>query len=140
MKAPLAFLSKFDFIGVLALRIGLGSIVIVQGFAPFIGGAKTWKDVGRGLANVGLDQANLFLVFGLISVMLQVFGGFCLIIGLFTRLTALLLSIVVAIFATGLLNTDAPLTHILVAIQIALGFFSLMLIGPGRLSLDRRGV
>ena len=140
MKAPLAFLSKFDFIGVLALRLGLGSIVIVHGFAPFIGGAKTWKEAGSGLANVGLDQTNLFLVFGLISVMLQVFGGFCLIVGLFTRLTALMLAVVVAIFTAGLLNAGEPLLHILVAIQIAIGFFSLMLIGPGRLSLDRRGV
>ncbi|MEM9158151.1 MAG: DoxX family protein [Verrucomicrobiota bacterium] len=140
MKAPLSFLSKFDFVGVFALRVGLGAIVAVQGFAPFIGGAKTWKDVGRGLANVGLDQPNLFLVFGLISVMLQVFGGFCIVVGLFTRLTALMLSVVVAIHTAGLFNTDAPLLHILIGAQITLAFFSLLLIGPGRFSLDRRGV
>ncbi len=139
MRSPLASLSKFDFIGVLFLRVGLGALIGYNGFPLLIGGAETYERVGGAVSIIGIDSFHLF--FGLASAVIQSLGGLFLILGILTRGIALLLSIIVGFALAGLiLNAESFDTMMLVYGQINLAALSLAFIGPGRFSLDRRVV
>ena len=83
----------------------------------------------------------MHLLFGLASAVIQSVGGLFLILGILTRGIALLLSIIIG-FALGrlILSAESVDTMMLVYGQINLAVLSLVFIGPGRFSLDRRGV
>ena len=138
MKFSLNYLSRFDFIGVLLLRLGTGSLIAYYGFPRFIGGPDVWKDTGEAMSLVGVESLHLF--FGLASLMAQSFGGLLIIVGLFTRGIAAVLTIVMGFAVANALVAGDSVPHILVMTQLGLAFLALILIGPGRLSLDRRGI
>lgn len=139
MRSPLASLSKFDFIGVFFLRAGLGALIAYNGFPLLIGGVETYERVGSAVSIIGLHSLHLF--FGLASAVIQSVGGLFLILGILTRGIALLLSILAGFALAGLImNADSVDTMMFVYGQINLAALSLVFIGPGRFSLDRRGV
>jgi len=138
MKFSLAGLSKFDFFGVFILRSGLGALVAIHGFPLFISGPNAWKRVGDPVSLAGIDSFHLF--FGLASVMIQAFGGLALIAGLFTRGAALLQTIILGFAMASAYQRGESLLDQMVYAQITLACFALILIGPGRFSLDRRGI
>ncbi|MDQ8203124.1 DoxX family membrane protein [Pelagicoccus sp. SDUM812003] len=139
MKLSLASLSKFDFFGVLVLRLGAGALVAFHGFPMLLGGADAWTEVGSGAAIARLPE-SLFLVAGLAACIIQVFGGLLLALGLFTRGAALFLTIVSAFALANVIQSgDFHLTFF-AHLQVTLLFFGLLFIGPGRFSLDRKGI
>ncbi|MAM91704.1 MAG: hypothetical protein CMI15_09525, partial [Opitutaceae bacterium] len=84
---------------------------------------------------------SLHLLFGLASAVIQSVGGVFLVLGILTRGIALLLSIIVGFaLARMILNADSVDAMMLAYAQINLAALSLVFIGPGRFSLDRRGV
>ncbi|MDQ8198546.1 DoxX family protein [Pelagicoccus enzymogenes] len=139
MKSPLAGLSKFDFFGVLLLRIGVGAVLAFHGYPILTGGGSVWTDVGKGAAIASLPP-SLFEYAGLASGILQFIGGILLIIGMFTRGTALLLSIVVGFAIANLIAAGSFQLSFLAHLQMILALLGLVFIGPGRLSLDRKGI
>jgi len=138
MKFSFAGLGKFDYIGKLLLRIGIGALLALHGFPLFMEGPKTWRAVGETVSLVQIDSGHV--IFGLISVMAQAFGGIALIIGLFTRGAALLHAIIVSFALARTIQNGDPLLHQLVYAQLAMTCLSLSLIGPGRLSFDQRSL
>lgn len=142
MKPTLNFLGKFDFIGLLLLRIGCGVTIGFYGLPNFMGGPDVWKEIGRTIQilNPTNLNPNIYLVLGLISAMTQVFGGLALVIGLFTRVSALLITIVISFAITAMIQESEVLLHVIIAGQLAFATLSLAFVGPGRLSLDRKGV
>ncbi|MBD5780191.1 DoxX family protein [Pelagicoccus sp. NFK12] len=139
MKSPLAGLSKFDFFGVLLLRIGVGAVLAFHGYPILTGGGSVWTDVGKGAAIASLPP-SFFEYAGLASGILQFIGGILLIIGMFTRGTALLLSIVVGFAIANLIAAGSFQLGFLAHLQMILALLGLVFIGPGRLSLDRKGI
>lgn len=139
MKSPLAGLSKFDFFGVLLLRIGLGALLAFHGYHIFTGGGSTWADVGQG-AQIAHLPASLFEWAGLASGIIQFMGGILLIIGLFTRGSALLLTIVAGFAVANHIASGSFQISFLAHLQLTLALFGLIFIGPGRFSLDRKGI
>lgn len=139
MKSPLAGLSKFDFFGVLLLRIGVGALLAFHGYPILTGGGKVWADVGEG-ASIATLPPNLFEAAGLTSGIIQVAGGILIIIGLFTRGTALLLAVVVGFALANLIAAGSFQLSFLAHLQMTLVLLGLVFIGPGRLSLDRKGI
>lgn len=139
MKSPLAGLSKFDFFGVLLLRIGVGALLAFHGYPILTGGGKVWADVGEG-ASIATLPSNFFEAAGLASGILQVAGGILLIIGLFTRGTALLLTVVVSFALANHIAAGSFQLSFLAHLQMTLVLLGLVFIGPGRLSLDRKGI
>ncbi len=138
MKLTLSSLGRFDFIGVLFLRLGSGALIAYYGFPRFVGGPDVWKDVGQAMSMVGVESLHLF--FGLASLMAQSFGGLLLIVGLFTRGIAAMLTVIMAFAIANAFLRGETVPHLMVMIQLGFSFFALTLIGPGRLSLDRRGI
>ncbi|MDQ8179660.1 DoxX family protein [Pelagicoccus sp. SDUM812005] len=139
MKSPLAGLSKFDFIGVLLLRIGVGALLAFHGYPILTGGGTVWADVGEGAAIASLP-ANFFEYAGLASGIVQFLGGILLIIGMFTRGTALLLTVIVGFALANHIAASSFQLSFLAHLQMTLALLGLVFIGPGRLSLDRKGI
>ena len=117
MKLSLAGLSKFDFLGVLYLRLGTGALMAFHGITGF------------------------HLFFGAASAVIQAVGGLFLILGILTRGIALLLTVIMGFAITNLIQHGNGIDiSLLVHIQIGLALLSLVFIGPGRISLDRKGI
>jgi len=140
MKFSLAGLSKFDFFGVFILRASLGALFAAHGFPLFISGPNAWRRIGEVVNLTQIDTPYLYVYFGLASVMIQAFGGLALIAGLFTRGVAILQTIVLGFAVAMAYQRGESILHQLVYAQITLACFSLAFIGPGRFSLDRRGI
>ncbi len=139
MKPGLSSLSKFDFLGVLLLRVGLGALIAYKGFPLLVSGTDTYERIGSAVSIVGIT--NFHVLFGIASAVIQTVGGLFLILGILTRGMALLLSIIVGIALANLIMHSPEIDTVMVVYaQINLALLSLVFIGPGRLSLDRRGV
>lgn len=139
MKPGLSSLSKFDFFGVLLLRLGLGSLIAYNGFPLLVSGMETYLRIGSTVSLVGISSFHI--LFGIASAVIQSVGGLFLILGILTRGIALLLSIIVGFaLANLLINSNGIDSMVFAYAQINLALLSLVFIGPGRLSLDRRGV
>ena len=138
MRSPLASLSKFDFIGVFFLRVGLGALVAYNGFPLLIGGVETYERVGSAVSIIGIH--SLHLLFGLASAVIQSVGGLFLLLGILTRgITSSIYHYRIRSSQTEFVAESVE-TMMLVYGQINLVALSLVFIGPGRFSLDRRGV
>lgn len=139
MKLSLAGLSKFDFLGVLFLRLGTGSLIAYHGFPLLVGGADGYERIGAPVALIGISSFHL--VFGLAAAVIQAVGGLFLILGILTRSIALLLTVIAGFAIANLIHHSSEIdTALLVHIQVCLALLSLAFIGPGRFSLDRKGI
>ena len=123
------FLDKLQPLGLLAMRIALGAVMIVHGYPKVTGIHGTEKF----FASIGLPWWSAYLSAGA-----EFFGGILIIIGLLTRpaAVALLIDMIVAIakvhWKHGLVgegNYQLPMT--LAAVCLALIFF-----GAGPIALD----
>ncbi len=139
MKVSLSSLSKFDFLGVFFLRLGIGSLIAYNGFPLLVGGVESYERIGSAVSLAGINSFHI--IFGLASAVIQAVGGLFLVLGILTRGIAALLTIIVGFALAGLIvNSDGIDTMMLVYAQVNLATLSLVFIGPGRFSLDRRGV
>lgn len=138
MKPSLAFLKRFDFFGILMLRIGAGTAIAFRGFPLLLAGPEEWSNIGRAVGLIGIE--GFYLLFGLLAVILESFGGVAVVLGLLTRSMALSLAIIMAFVVATMINHSEELFHILLAAQLGLTFLAIVFIGPGRVSLDRKGV
>jgi len=127
---------KFRNIGLVILRVGLGIMFILHGYPKMFGGPEKWTEVGGAMQYLGIDFAPMF--FGFMAGVIEFFGGIFLIGGLFFMPTAfclLLVMLVATIKHIGAADGFVSYSH---SIEIAIVFLSLLFIGPGKLSLDRK--
>ena len=139
MAFSLSKLSKFDFLGVFLLRLGVGTLIAFHGFPLLVGGTDGYERIGSAASLVGISSFHL--IFGLASAVIQSVGGLFLILGILTRGIAILLSVILGLAIANLIKGGGPIdTAFLVYSQVFLALVALVFIGPGRFSLDRRGV
>jgi len=122
-------------LGLLLLRIGIGVMFTIHGYPKLMGGPEQWTQVGGAMKAVGIHFAPTF--WGFMAAVAEAVGGQLLALGLFFRLACgLLLSTMVMATIMHLTNGDDfnGYSH---ALESGLLFLSLLLIGPGRLSLDQ---
>ncbi len=123
----LRFFDRLQPLGLLALRVVLGAILIGYGYGKVFGGLHKMTSVAAGLGLPGW--------FGYLSAFTEFIGGMLLVLGLLTRLTsiAVLINMIFAVKTQlhgGLLHGyDFPLSC--ASIALALIFF-----GAGPISLD----
>jgi putative oxidoreductase len=132
----LSSLDRYRDQGLLILRIGLGVMFILHGWPKLAGGPELWKMVGGATANFGIHFAPEF--WGFLAACAEFFGGVLLILGLFTRLILfpLVFDMLVALsFHLYRGDNFGIFSH---PLEVGIVFASLILIGPGRFSLDYR--
>lgn len=134
MKAPLTELNRYRHVGLLLLRLGMGAIFIVHGVTKFLGGSEVLATVGSVASVVGINSGHVF--FGAVAATLEALGGLLLMLGLFTRLAAIAIGLVLlGAFVAHAANGDAldVWLHPLKAFTVMV---ALVFTGPGRYSLD----
>ncbi|MBS1934336.1 MAG: DoxX family protein [Bacteroidetes bacterium] len=71
----------------------------------------------------------------ILSIFAEVFSALLVVLGLFTRIAALIIVIDLAV-AVFLFHKGAPVKQSEIAIVFLSGFFFLLLVGPGKFSVD----
>ncbi len=124
-------LEKLKPIALLLLRLGLGFIFIYHGYPKLVHIHQTVRE----FPHMGFPP-----YFAYIAGILEFFGGWLLIVGLFTRVTALLLAGEMAI---AIIRVHLPQGGILamsnyqLPLTLAVAAFALVAVGAGAISLDR---
>ncbi|MHA2612090.1 MAG: DoxX family protein [bacterium JZ-2024 1] len=129
------FLDKYRDAGLLILRVGIGALfMVVHGGPKMLGGPALWAKVGAAIGYLGIHFAPTF--WGFMAMFSELFGGLLLILGLFFRPACLLLLITMFVASSMHLLSGEGLMAAAHAIKMAILFFSLLFIGPGKYSLD----
>ncbi len=121
-------------VGLLVLRVGMGVMFMLHGFPKLMGGPELWTRIGGATAAVGMDFAPTFM--GFMAAMGEFGGGLLLALGLLTRPACILLGITMVVAAMMHMQNGDGFNRYSHALEAAILFFSLLLIGPGKLSLD----
>lgn len=120
--------------GLLLLRLGLGAMFIWHGYGKITGGPELWIKIGQATSAVGIHFAPKF--FGFMATLSEFGGGICLVLGFLMRPACLMMAITMTVAASMHLTHGDGLAVASHAIEVGIVFYSLILIGPGRLSLD----
>ncbi|WP_443945148.1 DoxX family protein [Pedobacter sp. AW1-32] len=129
-------LGKYRNTGLLLLRLGVGSMFIIHGFPKLAGGPNGWVGLGGSMKVIGVDFLPVF--WGFMAAATETFGGFLLIVGLSYRPVCILLVFTMIIATMVHLNKGDGIGGASHAIELGIVFFSLIFIGPGKYSVDKK--
>ncbi len=121
--------------GLLILRIGIGLMFVLHGFPKMMGGKEKWVQLGEAMQVVGISQYPE--IWGYLAAFAELVGGILLMFGLLHRAVCFLLFFTMVIAAAKHLAMGDGIMRSSHAIESAVLFFSLMFIGPGRISVDQ---
>lgn len=127
---------SYQDIGLLILRIGLGIMMMLHGYPKLFGGPEMWAELGTATQSVGITFAPVF--FGFMASITEFFGGLFLLLGLFFRPALVLLIVVMIVAAASHLSAGDGFTDTSHSIELAIVFLSMLLIGSGKYSLDKK--
>lgn len=133
-------LSKYRDFGLLLLRVLIGISFLVHGLPKLTAGPELWVKLGKSMQFVGMGAYPVF--WGLMAALSESVGGFLLLIGFAFRPANLFLLITMLVATIMHFNTTPGdlfekwqvASH---AIELGSVFLSLLLIGPGKFSVDR---
>jgi putative oxidoreductase len=135
-KMILTFLNKYRDIGLLVLRVGIGGMFIFHGAPKIIAGPEKWGQLGMAMGTFGIHFLPVF--WGFMASFAEFIGGILIILGLFFRPACMLLTINMTVATSFHLNRGDGLLGASHAIEAGILFLSLVLIGPGKYSLDEK--
>lgn len=129
------FLSKYREAGLLLLRVSVGLLFIYLTAPALMGGAARLAHFGAGIRVLGLHSH--FQLWGVIGALAGCIGGTLMIFGLFFRIGILLALAISAIHAIAVARGASGLHAAIAAGEICVLLISLLLIGPGKFSVDK---
>ena len=136
MRILLNHWNKYRNTGLLLLRIGIGIMFMLHGYPKITGGVKKWDSLGGNMATLGLDFFPAF--WGFMAAFSEFFGGLLLVLGLFFRPVNLLLFITMLVAVAKHVSAGDGFNGYSHAAESGILFLSLLLIGPGKYSLDEK--
>jgi putative oxidoreductase len=122
--------------GLLILRVGIGIMFMCHGLPKLTAGPETWTKLGGALSALGISIAPTFM--GFMAAISEFGGGLLLVLGLFTRPACFFLLNIMVVATLMHVNGGDPFVKYSHAFESAILFFSLILIGPGKFSLDEK--
>jgi putative oxidoreductase len=120
-------------IGLLILRAGTGIMFMMHGLPKIFGGPEQWKIIGRAMGHIGIDIYPTF--WGFMAGFAEFVGGFLLLTGFLFIPACILLFITMLIASIQHFYLGEGLSGASHALESAILFLSLLLIGPGKYSL-----
>lgn len=125
------FLEKLKPLGLLLLRWGIGAIFIFHGYPKLFGDARRAMDF---FASVGLPGWAVY-----VAGVVEFFGGWLLVAGLFTRIAGILLAgeMAMAIWKVHLSEGVLAWDEYQFPLALAVAAFALATCGAGAISVDK---
>ena len=123
-------------LGLLLIRVGVGLSFMLHGWPKLVGGPQRWERTGRAMAELGVDFAPQF--WGFMAGFAEFGGGLALALGLATRPALLMLAFTMIVAATKHIGAGDGFGGWSHAVEAGITFVGLLLVGPGRFSLDHR--
>jgi putative oxidoreductase len=133
--APLSSLGKHADLGLLILRVGVGTMFVVHGLPKLLGGADKWAKLGETMSNLGVDFAPTF--WGLMAALSETVGGVLLAVGFLTRPVCMVMAFTMLVATVHHLSRGDGISGASHAIEALSLFLGLVLVGPGRHSIDK---
>ena len=118
--------------GLLIMRLGLASALLVHSVPALIGGDTAWQSVGRTInfINIGVPQTLL----GFIFLLLAALGGVSMLFGYFFRIACIVLSVLFGLYFFNYFSIGYK-TLMLWSAGLAAVFLGLIFVGPGRYAI-----
>ncbi len=129
-------LGKYRNTGILLLRIGLGVMMMLHGLPKLKGDVQSWTALGQSMSHFGINFWPAF--WGFMAAATETFGGFLFVLGLCFRPVSLLLMFNLIVAAVHHLKAGDGLMGASHAIELAIVFLSMIFIGPGKYSVDKK--
>ena len=130
----LTSLTRFREFGLLFLRVALGAFFIyVHGWPKLAGGLAGWEKLGHSMQVLHIHFAPAF--WGFLAAFSESIGAALLLLGFLFRPACILLVITMTVASlTQIKHGLAEASH---PIELAILFFALIFIGPGKYSIDK---
>ena len=125
---------KMNF-GLLFMRLGLAAVLLIHALPKLFGGTAAWKKFWMSLEfeSIGLPGA----IVGLTILLIESITALCLLSGYFFRVACALLSFLYGLYFFGYFYYKSGyVTLTLWSLGLALVFFGLIYIGPGRYAVS----
>jgi putative oxidoreductase len=117
-------------------RAGMGALFVAHGLPKLLGGPERWEKLGGAMKYLGIDLYPQ--VWGLCAALAEGVGGVLLIVGLLCRPAAASLLFTMIVASTMHLRSGDSLLEASHAMEDGFSFLALLVLGPGRWSLDAR--
>ena len=127
---------QYQDIGLLILRVGIGMMFIIHGYPKITGGTLAWGSLGRTMNIFGINAFPVF--WGFLSAFAEFFGGIFLIAGLLFRPFCALMMLNMVVATSSHIYQGANFVTLSHAMELAILFFCLVLIGPGKYKLGKK--
>jgi len=127
---------RYRDLGLLILRVGIGIMFLFHGLPKLAGGPAFWGQLGMATNFLGIGFAPTF--WGFMSAIAESLGGLLLLTGFLFKPACLFLTLNMLVATSMHLGKGDGLMGASHAIEAGILFLSLILIGPGRYSLDGR--
>ena len=133
--AILSSLSRYQSTGLLILRLGIGAMMIVHGYPKLVGGTAMWTKIGSAVGPFGLHDFPAF--WGFMAAFAEGVGGLLFLLGFLFRPACFLLLVTMAVASAKHLSGGDGLGGASHAIELAVLFLAMFIIGPGKYSIDK---
>jgi putative oxidoreductase len=129
------FVEKYRDFGLLFIRIGIGiAFVFTYGMMKIQAGPEMWTMIGSAMTKIGITFGHT--VFGFLAAASEFFGGMLLILGLFTRTTALFMAFTMLMASITHLSRLDPWNVAILPMELFAVFMGLVFLGAGKYSLN----
>jgi len=119
----------------LIIRVGVGIMMLLHGYPKLLGGVEKWERLGSIMDSFGIGGPPVF--WGFMAAFAEGVGGLLLAAGLFHRFAALLLLITMLVAAAKHLSAGDGIMGASHALELAVVFMGLFILGPGKYSFDK---
>ncbi len=121
-------------LGLLIMRVGIGLIFIMHGYAKIMGGSTQWLWLGSQMSFIGIQVYPTF--WGFLAACSEFFGGILLLLGLGTRFVVFFMACVMFVATIMHYTQGDPFGTYAHPLALLIVFIGLLFAGSGKYSID----